>query len=124
MADPPDCGLKVTLKDALCPAARVTGKLSPPMVKPSPETLAWDTVTSEPPELVSAAARVCPWPTCTLPKFRLEGFEMSEPVAVTTAVTGTVTTGVPELLLSEMVPVEVPAACARKGHREAFALAR
>ena len=48
----PACGLNVTLKAALCPAAKVTGRLNPLMVKPEPETLAWDKVTLEPPEFV------------------------------------------------------------------------
>src|SRR3954468_8920163 len=51
----PDCGLKVTLKGALCPPASVTGRFKPLTVKPEPETLAWDTVTFEPPEFVSDA---------------------------------------------------------------------
>ena len=39
-ADPPDWGLKVTLKAALWPAPRVTGRFNPLMANPDPETLA------------------------------------------------------------------------------------
>jgi hypothetical protein len=31
-----DCGANVTLKDALCPGASVTGELNPEMLKPAP----------------------------------------------------------------------------------------
>jgi hypothetical protein len=40
LAAPPDWGLKVTLKAALWPAPRVTGRFNPLMAKPDPETLA------------------------------------------------------------------------------------
>ena len=40
LADPPDCGLKVTLKSTLWPAARVTGRFIPLIAKPDPDTLA------------------------------------------------------------------------------------
>jgi len=35
---PEDCGVKVTLRDTLCPGVRVTGVLSPEMLKPVPVT--------------------------------------------------------------------------------------
>jgi hypothetical protein len=38
LALPADCGAKVTLKDALCPGASVTGVLNPEMLKPVPAT--------------------------------------------------------------------------------------
>ena len=40
LAEPADCGLKVTVKGALWPAARVMGRFIPPIAKPAPETLA------------------------------------------------------------------------------------
>ncbi len=55
-----DCGLKVTLNGVLWPGANVTGRLKPPTVKPAPVTFARDTVTVEPPELVSAPDKVLP----------------------------------------------------------------
>ena len=40
LADPADCGVKVTLKALLCPAGRVIGRFKPFMVKPAPVMLA------------------------------------------------------------------------------------
>ena len=37
---PADCGLKITLKDALCPGAKVTGVAIPEMLKPVPAAIA------------------------------------------------------------------------------------
>jgi hypothetical protein len=37
---PEDCGAKVTLKDALCPGVKVTGVVSPEMLKPVPVAVA------------------------------------------------------------------------------------
>ena len=58
LAEPPDTGLKVTLKPVLWPGAKATGRLNPPIVNPDPETFACDTFTVDPPELVSAADKV------------------------------------------------------------------
>src|ERR1700687_5381618 len=55
LTGPLDCGLKVTLKAALWPAARVKGRLRPVVVKPDPEKFACDTVTLELPELVTVS---------------------------------------------------------------------
>ena len=40
VAEPPVCGAKATLKLELCPAARVSGRLNPLMLKPVPVTVA------------------------------------------------------------------------------------
>ena len=37
---PADCGLKITLKDALCPGAKVTGVDIPEMLNPVPAAIA------------------------------------------------------------------------------------
>jgi hypothetical protein len=52
LALPADWGAKLTLAPMLWPAARVSGRLRPLMLKPVPLTLAWLMVTVEPPELV------------------------------------------------------------------------
>src|SRR5437879_5998534 len=49
-------GAKATLKVVFCPGVRVRGKLSPPTLRPLPETLAWETVTLALPELVMVKA--------------------------------------------------------------------
>ena len=68
LALPGDCGAKVTLKDALCPEARVNGRLRPVVLKPAPETVAWVTVRLVPPVLVSVSETEWLVPVCTLPK--------------------------------------------------------
>ena len=60
LTDPPDLGLKLTLKAVLWPAARVNGRFRPVIVRPEPETFACDTVTLALPELVSVPDIV--WP--------------------------------------------------------------
>ena len=85
----------------------------------SPETFtscaaACATVTLEPPELVSAADKVWLWPSCTLPKLRLDGFELSAPEAVATAETGTFTTVVDASVVTAILPLALPAACGAK----------
>src|ERR1700732_4904451 len=57
LALPPDCGAKVTLKVALCPAVKVTGRFMLLMLKPAPVTGACVMVTLEPPELVTVSCR-------------------------------------------------------------------
>jgi len=48
---PLDFGAKATLKLALCPAARVSGRAGPLCVEPDPVMVAWETVKLDPPEL-------------------------------------------------------------------------
>ena len=49
-------GAKTTLKVVFCPGPSFNGKRSPVMLKPLPETLAWETVTLALPELVMVKA--------------------------------------------------------------------
>ena len=44
-------GWNTTLKTVLCPAARVSGRVSPVMLKPLPVTVACEIVRLDPPEL-------------------------------------------------------------------------
>jgi hypothetical protein len=53
VALPAAVGAKVTLNDALCPAARVSGTEIPLLVKPVPVTLTWEMLTLPLPEFVS-----------------------------------------------------------------------
>jgi hypothetical protein len=70
---PEDCGVKVTLKDALCPGVKVTGVAIPEMLNPAPETVASEMVPLEPP--VFFRVSVCTWfcPTWTFVNVRLDG---------------------------------------------------
>ena len=90
VALPAAVGAKVTLKGALCPAARVNGVVIPLAAKPLPVALTWEMLRLVVPEFftvtVCAALLV---PTRTFPKLRLVGDEVSCPVC----------TPPPELLL-------------------------
>ena len=79
---PPEVGANITLKFVLCPGARLSGRVNPDTLKPAPETEACETVTVEPPELVSDSGWVWLVPTGTLPKLNV-----GEPGASVPAIT-------------------------------------
>jgi len=70
-------GPNCTLKVVDCPAARVSGRFSPVMLKPVPETVACETLTVALPVFVSATLWVLVLATVTLPKLMFEGFGIS-----------------------------------------------
>ena len=74
---PLDCGAKVTLKLALCPAARVRGRAGPLRLKPDPVIVAPETVRFEPPELPRTSDCIALLLTGTLPKLMLDGLTVS-----------------------------------------------
>jgi len=78
---PLDFGAKATLKLALCPAARVSGRAGPLRVKPDPVMVAWETVKLDPPELPSTSDCVALLPTRILPKLMLDGLTVNCAVA-------------------------------------------
>lgn len=108
LAAPPDCGVKVTLKVVLWPAARVAGRVRPVKLKPVPVKFAWVIVTLEPPELVSVSETVFGVPSCTLPKFKLEGAELSDPAVGTVAVSGMLSVELEALLPIAKLPLAAP----------------
>ena len=55
---PAETGAKITLNVLVCPAVKVNGKLSPLRLNPFPVTVAWLTVTVDPPVLVNVSDRV------------------------------------------------------------------
>ena len=80
LAAPAVCGLNVTVKDAFCPAAIVTGRESPLRVKRALLLLAAVTVTLAPVAL-RVPDTVPLLPTTTLPKLKVGGVTESCPVA-------------------------------------------
>ena len=74
---PLDCGAKMTVKLALCPAARVSGRAGPRRLNPDPVIAAWETVRFEPPELPKTSACEALLPTGTLLKLMLDGVTVS-----------------------------------------------
>ena len=86
-------GANTTLKDALCPAAIVTGKLTPLRLNSELVLEAEEMVTLAP-DAVTVIGFVAELPTFTLPKLRGAGAIVREPVAATlppVPVKGTVT---------------------------------
>ncbi len=80
LAAPVTAGLKVTVKETLCPAAMVTGSDSPPTVKTELFVLAPVTVTLAP-LAVNVPDELPLVPTTTLPRFIVVGVTDSCPVA-------------------------------------------
>jgi hypothetical protein len=74
---PADLGAKVTLKEALCPGVRINGVVSPEMLKPEPETVAWEMVEFVPPVFRTVSVCDWVWPTCTLVNVRFAGVALS-----------------------------------------------
>ena len=70
-------GAKCTLKVLDCPAARVSGRFSPVILKPVPETVTCETLTAALLVFVSTTPWVFVVVAVTLPKLMFEGFGMS-----------------------------------------------
>jgi hypothetical protein len=73
VAAPLVVGANSTVKEVLCPAFNVIGTVRPLRVKPLPLAVAAEMVRAVPPELVSVPESDFEFPTCTLPKLKLEG---------------------------------------------------
>src|SRR5438445_13826600 len=76
---PPDtlpmvAGANCTLKVLDCPAARVSGRVRPVMLKPVPETVACETLTVVLPVFVSTTLWVLVVAAVTLPILMFDGF--------------------------------------------------
>jgi len=80
-AEPEVCGAKVTLKEALCPAVSVTGKVIPLIENPSPFQFPEETVTAEV-AAVSFSVSVALLPKATLPKLTVAAETESAPGAL------------------------------------------
>ena len=65
-------------------------------------------VTLEPPELVSVSCRLCEFPTCTLPKLKLDGVATRDPGAVPDPESGTVSVGLEASLVIDKLPLFDP----------------
>lgn len=76
LAAPAVVGLKVTVKETLCPAGIVTGNVSPPTVNTELFVLAPVTVTLAP-LAVSIPDELPLLPTSTLPRFMVVGLTAS-----------------------------------------------
>src|SRR5579875_312366 len=104
---PEACGEKVTLKEALWPAARVSGKPGPLTLKPVPVADISETVSDVLPVFARLPASAAEFPTVTVPKSTLAGLTLSmdwRPVPESETVVGELT----PLLINEMLPLASP----------------
>jgi hypothetical protein len=74
---PEDCGVKLTVRDALSPGANVSGVLNPEILKPVPVTEAWEMVALDPPVFCTLTLWFCLLPTCPPVKVTLAGVAVS-----------------------------------------------
>ena len=82
-------GANITVKVALWPPPRVTGRLTPLMLKPFPLTVVCDRVTAELPVLAMVSEIFLLLPAMTFPKLKLDGFADSCPAVVPVPASGT-----------------------------------
>src|SRR5437899_7518992 len=109
VAEGANCALNVVF----CPAASVSGRDKPLMLKPVPEALAAEIVTLAVPELVNVTVCDALLPTRTFPKLTLAGLDASVPctaVPLKPIVAGELVA----LLATETLPVTLPAAVGAK----------
>jgi hypothetical protein len=104
---PAVCGVKVTEKEAVCPACTVAGKLIPPTAYPPPLHSADETVILDGPA-VSDPVCVALFPTITFPKFIAAGDTTSWPAARPSPLNGTDTFELAASLVTERFPVAAP----------------
>ena len=71
-------GAKVTFKVDVCPGVRIAPADTPLGLKPAPEMLTFEIVTSELPEFVSVTARMLLEPVFTFPNLKLVGLAPSK----------------------------------------------
>ena len=106
-AFPLDCGVKVAVKEALCPAAMVAGKVKPLTLNSAVLGVMEDTVTLDP-DAVSVAVAALLDPTVTLPKLSVAGLTVNWLRTVPVPESG-MERVVPELMTR--LPVALPLVC-------------
>ena len=87
---PAACAVKVTEKGFRCPGDRVSGKVSPLILKPRPVMVACLMVTLVPPELTNATDCVMLAPILALPRARTAGEALRWPLTIPMPETGIV----------------------------------
>ena len=85
-------GAKVTSNVAVCPGVWMSPAEAPLTLKPGPEMLIFEKVTSELPDAASVTARVVLLPTATFPNFKFDGLALISPGAVTVRVAALLST--------------------------------
>src|SRR5438874_306792 len=65
-------GVKMTLKEAVCPVGMIDPDETPVALKPGPEMMTLEILTADSPKLFRATVRVLLLPLVTVPRFRFE----------------------------------------------------
>src|SRR5215469_1550527 len=115
LAAPVAFGVKTTVKLLLCPGPMVSGRAIPLSANAALLAEACDTVTDDPPGLVTItfSARLCP--SATLPKLTVCGLGANDPAFTAFPVTVICNGLAPaRLVVSTTLPVGAPAACGAK----------
>src|SRR5437870_5618382 len=110
-------GANCTLKVLDCPGGRVSGKVSPLMLKPAPVTGPCAMVKLAPPELVKVRFCTPLLPTSTLPKLTSEERSVGRdctPVPLRAMVMGELGASLTSEMLPDALPVVVGANCTLK----------
>lgn len=103
-------GVNTTWKVVFCPAPNVTGVVTPLKVNPVPLAAICEIVTVVPPVFVTVSRSDELLPTVTLPKLRLEGFEVRTPTETPLAESGMPSDGLDAFDVTVTLPVAAPAA--------------
>jgi hypothetical protein len=106
---PVDKGVSVTLNEALCPGAKVSGALIPDMLNPVPLTVAAEIVAFTPPVFFTVS--VCVWfcPTTTLVNARLAGVAVSVAGVTAVPLKAVVKLGSEAFEVMDTLPLKLPA---------------
>ena len=112
-AAPDACGENVIVREAVPPAASVSGRETPLTENSELLTLAEETLTGAVP---AESVAFCDWlvPTVTLPKFIAEGVMDNDPSAVALPVIGIESVGSEASELTDTLPLELPLAVGAK----------
>ena len=107
---PPEVGENFTVNEVLWPGVKVTGRVSPLMLKPVPLAAAAEIVTLVPPLLVRVSDWLLDVPSCTLPNEMLEGFGERLPCVTPVPDSGMFRLGFDPFEVMLTLPVTLPTA--------------
>lgn len=107
-------GANFTPKVVVWPEVKVSGTLSPVMLKPVPVTLACEMVTLEPPVFCRVSVWVALLPSATEPKLKLDGLVPNPPPRTPAPVSGTMSCAVVPVLAMFRLAAMLPTVCGWK----------
>jgi hypothetical protein len=103
VALPAAAGVKLAVKVAVCPAARMSPEETPVALKPAPETATFEIVMLEFPAFVSVTLLVLLLDTFTLPKLKEDALELRSRDEALTVSTAALLVALPAVLVTATV---------------------